>query len=190
MRNRVFSLRSRNEHLSRRRQSSIDFAKTFRPAYARSLQRSIGGGETPNAGTGSNAEVRSLPVAQTRLPAACNYEYIFISYAANPCDSRIRRFQNAQSFRTFHSNSQPGGFDSSAPRAAFSAATGNHKIAITHVFTASPAFSMDLVSLELATAPLCRNVKPTLRWPCTGGLAAPQHLNFCTAVSRLYSFQR
>ena len=51
MRNRVFSLRSRNEHLSRRRQSSIDFAKTFRPAYARSLQRSIGGRETPNAGT-------------------------------------------------------------------------------------------------------------------------------------------
>jgi len=148
MRNRVFSLRSRNEHLSRRQQSSIDFAKTFRPAYARSLQRSIGGGETPNAGTGSNAEVRSLPVAQTRLPAAYNYEYSFISYAGKPCDSRIRRFQNAQSFRSFHSNSQPRGFDFLRSESCVLGATGNHKIAISRAFTALSACSMDVVRPE------------------------------------------
>ena len=151
MRNRVFSLRSRNEHLSRRRQSSIDFAKSFRPACARSLQRPIGGRETPNAGTLAHMQrcvACAVPGLETRLPAVCSYEYNFISYEGTACDSRIRRFQNAQSFRTFHSSSQPAGLDFLAPRAAFSDGPGNHKIAINRVFTALPACSVDLIRPE------------------------------------------
>src|SRR5690242_9825918 len=38
--------------------------------------------------------------------------------------------------------------------------------------------------------PPCRKVKRPLPMPCVLGLAASQHRNFCTAESKLYSFQR
>ena len=123
----------------------------------------------------------------------CNNEYIFISMLESACDSRIRKFQKAQLFRTFYPPA-PG-------RRHEFGLSDRHFGQTARVISANynkPANLRHYLH-ELGTRSArdgrsirqpCAKVKRILPLPCVLGLAAPQHRNFCTAESELYSFQR